>query len=349
MRVKDPANNTLTRTYDAVGRVSAIRGNGNQYLSAPAGSYNAAGLPASLTYGSGVTAALGYNNRLQVSTLDYAKGTTDLLNLTYNYNQTYNGQTVNNGQIQGMTDTRGNAFSTSYLYDALGRLTQGQTADLTSPNTWKLGWVYDRYGNRLQQNLLGGTISVTAPQLSIDPGTNQISTSGYITDASGNLTNDSLHTYAYDAENRLTTVDGGSTATYSYDGNGRRVKKVVSGTTTVYVFSGTKVIDEYTNGSLSSRYFYSGNHLLASVAGANTTYHYADLLSSRFETGTTGNVNRTFGHLPFGETWYETGTAFKWKFTSYERDSESGLDYAVHRYDASRLEIHPKTGVSLRR
>jgi hypothetical protein len=38
---------------------------------------------------------------------------------------------------------------------------------------------------------------------------------------------------------------------------------------------------------------------------------------------------RSFGHYPFGETWYETGTASKCKFTSYERDPESLNDYAI--------------------
>ena len=38
-------------------------------------------------------------------------------------------------------------------------------------------------------------------------------------------------------------------------------------------------------------------------------------------------------HSPtLGEPWYETGTAGKWKFTSYERDSESNLDYAMARH-----------------
>jgi len=44
--------------------------------------------------------------------------------------------------------------------------------------------------------------------------------------------------------------------------------------------------------------------------------------------------------LPYGETWYETGTADKWKFTTYERDTataETGLDYAGFRYYASTL------------
>jgi len=48
-------------------------------------------------------------------------------------------------------------------------------------------------------------------------------------------------------------------------------------------------------------------------------------------------VTRTFGHFPFGETWYETGTASKLKFTSYERDSESANDYAIMRSHVNRL------------
>jgi len=28
--------------------------------------------------------------------------------------------------------------------------------------------------------------------------------------------------------------------------------------------------------------------------------------------------------LPYGETWYETAPLDKWKFTTYERDSETG-------------------------
>jgi RHS repeat-associated protein len=36
-------------------------------------------------------------------------------------------------------------------------------------------------------------------------------------------------------------------------------------------------------------------------------------------------------HLPFGEDFAESGTQQKQHFTSYERDSESGLDYAINR------------------
>ncbi|MGH9670654.1 MAG: RHS repeat-associated core domain-containing protein [Terriglobales bacterium] len=173
--------------------------------------------------------------------------------------------------------------------------------------------------------------------MAISETTNRITDTPYAYDGAGNLTNDSLHTYTYDGENRIKTVDG-TGATYTYDTTALRVKKVVGATTTVYIFSGSKVVAEYVNGSLSKEYVYAGSTLLATVAsGGATTYQYPDHLSTRVEANDAGTVTRTFAHYPFGETWYETGTASKWKFTSYERDSESGLDQAVFRYDSSRL------------
>jgi RHS repeat-associated protein len=51
----------------------------------------------------------------------------------------------------------------------------------------------------------------------------------------------------------------------------------------------------------------------------------------------TGNVVGQQGHYPFGESWYQTNTTTKWFFTTYERDSESGNDYAMARYGTNRL------------
>lgn len=121
------------------------------------------------------------------------------------------------------------------------------------------------------------------------------------------------------------------------------MKKVVSSTTTRYVFSGTKVIAEYVNGSLSKEYIYSGNHLLSTHEGGALKYHQIDHLSVRLTTKADPNtppeqiVLSERGHYPFGEVWYETSPSDKWKFSSYERDDESMLDYAIFRYYSSRL------------
>ncbi len=53
-----------------------------------------------------------------------------------------------------------------------------------------------------------------------------------------------------------------------------------------------------------------------------------------------GNFISAQGHAPFGEVWYQTASpawTSKWKFTSYERDAESGNDYATFRYHVNRL------------
>jgi YD repeat-containing protein len=54
-------------------------------------------------------------------------------------------------------------------------------------------------------------------------------------DAAGNQEGVPGATYQYDGASRIKTVDGGSTATYAYDGDGRRVKKVAAGVTTWYL------------------------------------------------------------------------------------------------------------------
>jgi len=223
-------------------------------------------------------------------------------------------------------------------YDPLLRLSTAVTTGSSGYPQWGLSWTYDRYGNRTAQNKTAGT--APAPQTPTDVATNHMT--GYTYDANGNLTiepfSPSNNTYTYDGENQLVTFANGSTSgTYSYDGKGVRVKKVSGSTTTAYVFSGNKVIAEYANGSLSKEYVYSGLQLVATVSGGTTTYYHTDHLSVRMSTNASGSKVGDQGHFPFGETWYLTNTTTKWQFMSYERDSESGNDYAMARYQVNRV------------
>jgi RHS repeat-associated protein len=77
--------------------------------------------------------------------------------------------------------------------------------------------------------------------------------------------------------------------------------------------------------------------MLAKIEGGSTIYYHPDHLSARVLTDSAGNVLAQRGHFSFGESWYENGTATKFKFTTYERDAESGNDYAMARYDVNRL------------
>lgn len=319
-----PSGRTVNFTPDPIGRLNTIDTNGSTLLTVR--SYNAAGEISNLAYGNGMETTYGYNSQLQLQTIVSGSTTTPSLNLTYNYGSS------DNGQIQGITDNINASQSTSYVYDELGRLKTAQTTDLVSSGTWKLGFKYDRYGNRLAQIPQGGTTSMPVSEVAVDPTTNQIS--GYQYDAAGNLTNDGLHSYGYDAENRLTTVDG-STQNFVYDASGMRVKKG----TTVYIYDGRQVIAEYANGAAASSptVEYVGD--VASFSGTTTTYFYKDHLSNRFLADASGTVTTSLSQFPFGET-TSGSSATKWAFTNYERDnasSGSGLDYAYARFYSSRL------------
>lgn len=84
-------------------------------------------------------------------------------------------------------------------------------------------------------------------------------------------------------------------------------------------------------GAVNSEYFYSGSRMIAKVSSGVTQYFLSDRLSTRLVLDTSGNVLGRQGHLPFGEDFAESGTQDKHHFTNYERDGESGTDYAVNR------------------
>jgi RHS repeat-associated protein len=165
-----------------------------------------------------------------------------------------------------------------------------------------------------------------------------IATRTYLYDAAGNLWFDGAHSYQYDAENRMVSVDNGATARYYYDFRNRRVQKVTAGTVR-YVWEGGKVLAEHdgTTGSVLVDYIYSGHSPIAKVAGGITNYFISDRLSVRMTLDTSGNVVGRQAHLPFGEDFAESGQQEKHHFTRYESDAESGLDYAVNRFYAESV------------
>jgi len=115
-----------------------------------------------------------------------------------------------------------------------------------------------------------------------------------------------------------------------------RVQKSANGTTTVYIYSGSKDIAEYDNGaapsSPSREFIYGNGELLATVSGGATTYYQKDHLSVRMTTDSNGSVLGQQGHFPFGESWYSSNGSSEWVFTTYQHNQETGLEYALARY-----------------
>ncbi len=72
-------------------------------------------------------------------------------------------------------------------------------------------------------------------------------------------------------------------------------------------------------------------------AGGTITYLHRDLLSPRLFTDASGADVGEQGTYPYGESWYNNSSTSNWVFTSYERDPESGDDYALARSYSSNL------------
>ncbi len=340
-----PSNRVLNIGHDSKGRTTSI----GSYLSSV--TYDGIGRVTATTLGNGVTQGYGYDaNRMQLTSQTATKSggpANGLMNLTYGYNalagQMGSGSTQGNtSQLMSISGTIGAVTeSAAYSYDNLGRLvTSNQTSN---GSTAQRRFAFDRWGNRtgMWDAVSGGDqIQLITLQQSGGVPTNRIasvtagSTVNYVYDPAGNVTNDGAHSFTYDSENRIVSVDGGSTATYAYDQSNQRYKKVTGGATTHYIWQSSQVIAEH-NGSTGVSlvdYIYSGSRMIARVAGLMTRYLLSDRLSTRLMLDTAGNVVGRQGHLPFGEDFGESGTQEKHHFTSYERDAESGLDYAVNRY-----------------
>src|SRR5581483_11714172 len=211
-----------------------------------------------------------------------------------------------------------------FTYDYLNRLStsnqnNGQQA---------FSYTYDRYGKRLRQTVTAGS----GGNLNLSYSGNNNRMDGYSYDAAGNLLSDGLHTYTYDAENRITAVDGGATATYFYDAEGRRVQKTTGAVQVEYLYDlNGHVITELSSGGAWNRgEIFANGHHLATYANGATYFDHTDWLGTeRARSDMTDADCETITNMPFGDWQSASGTCVDVNplhFTGQQRDSEiSGL------------------------
>jgi RHS repeat-associated protein len=236
-----------------------------------------------------------------------------------------------------------------YKYDDFNRLScsnlaSNGTCAAPTNGTPTYTYDYDRFGNRWHQN------GPWRSQLGFDANNRISGVPGVGYDAAGNVTSDGsglgTHQYFYDAENRIIQVDGTlgncstATACYVYDGDGRRIRKTVSGTSTDFLYdSSNRVVAEMSSTGVWNRgeIFAAGQHI-ATYNNSTTYFTHSDWLGTeRARTQVRGSVCETTASLPFGDGASTNGSCQPSPnlFTGKERDSESGLDNFGGRYDAS--------------
>ncbi len=150
-------------------------------------------------------------------------------------------------------------------------------------------------------------------------------------------------------------ITGSITSHYVYDASGQRVRRIISGAETwqVFGFDG-ELLAEYPVASgvpstyAQREYAYRGGDMLV-VAGCDVArWLIKDQIGTprilADVTGSLANIKR-HDYLPYGEevpvslrsgTYGYAADCLRQDFTTYERDDETGLDYAQARYYASK-------------
>lgn len=342
-------------------------------------SYTPDGKIEKLRLGNNLWEAARFNNRLQVTELDLGHSVPtntpgsggDLWRLGYEYGELdANGEVIastNTGNIGKQTlNVPGVTFTQRYHYDSLYRLTSAKETSGETV-TWAQDFQYDRYGNRtrIDEAINGQRTERTTP--GIDPLTNRftdLTTFNY--DKNGNIVRDidavtrEPRIFVFNADNKqaeIKKLNEESIGKYYYDGEGKRVKKVVpsTGEATVFVYSSGKLVAEYSTA--------------APPANPSINYTATDMLGSpRVITNELGNVTSRRDFMPFGEDVpiaagnraavedilviaevdgttgnlrttalnYLSADGIRQRFTGYQKDTETSLDFAEARMYESR-------------
>jgi RHS repeat-associated protein len=326
-----PSGRQLTYSYSNAQRALSATDTSTGVNYASAAKYAPQGNLASFVLGqtatfAGITQTYSYNNRMQLTSQQAASAGGPVLDVNFGFP----GSGGNNGQLSSIVNRLDNGRTVAVTYDALHRIASAQTQATSGPNCWGQSFGYDRWANLLSISVTQCTTS----SLSLTATNNQLS--GFSYDLAGNMTGDSVNTYTYDAENRLTSAAG---VNYVYDGRGLRVRKS-NGTLYWRGFQGEAFAESDLSGNLTSEHiFFDGLRTARVDTGNAVFYYFTDQLgSTRAVTTSNGTVCYNADFTPYGGEVAITNTcAPKHKFTGYERDSETGLDYAIYRQYSSRL------------
>ena len=252
-----PSGMKVVEQLNARDLITSILQNGEEVVTMD---YNAAGQKTSQGYANGITTTYGYNENGWLSSIvaDH-----DIMNMQMTYDPI--------GNMTERKDMLDNTRTESYGYDVISQLT-----------SFKRGTTVDK---SYQFDLLGNRIKVLENGIATNYSSNNVNAYTNITgglnftpqyDDNGNMLNDDKHTYAYDFNNKLVSVDQ-TAGTYKYDALGRRIAK----NSTLFYYVGNQVVEEVTDGGTTS-YLY-GNEIdeaLQMKRRDNTYYYHVNHLKS---------------------------------------------------------------------
>jgi len=350
--VSYPGGRTLTESLDLRSRLSRIDDLSSvtpivQY------SYDAADNVAQRAYRNGTNTAYAYNADYWVLNLQHNFMASPIAGFTYAYDN--EGNKLYEQKLQDTTHSEAYQYDTTYRVVAyqVGTLV-GSTIPMPSTQTQ---YTLDAVGNWTKK------VSNAIPETRTHNAVNEITAINGMPlsyDNNGNLTADTLYTYAYDEENRLIAVtrksDSALVGQYQYDALSRRVQKIANpagvATTTRYFYDGARTIEEQDGGGITQATYVYGNYIdevLTMDRAAQTYYYHQNALWSieaitnsagtpveRYRYDVYGFVTVTDGSgnpvPPNSWTTPHSAISNPWMFTGRQLDEETGLYFYRARY-----------------
>nr|MDT0662605.1 RHS repeat-associated core domain-containing protein [Micromonospora sp. DSM 115978] len=293
------AEGTIGYDYDDAGRQIEMRVAGQPDT---AYGYNDANQLTGITRGA-ATVGFGYDDAGRPQTRTLPGGTAQ----TYSYDDA--------DQLTGITYTRGGATlgDLTYTYDAAGRRASvgGSYARTDLPAAFT-GAVYDS-ANRLTS--LGG--------------------SGFSYDNEGNLTGDGATAYTWNARGQLASLSRtGTSASFTYDGLGRRTGRTVNGSLTRYLYDGQNAVQELNGSGPTANMITGGTDVHFARTDASGEHDVlTDALGSVVGlTDAAGAVATSYTYEPFGAATADGAASDNsTQFTARDNDG-TGLYYHRARY-----------------
>ena len=321
-QIQDGVAGTITWGYDGLDRLTSEA----TALGTVQYTYDAASRLATKTIPGQATVTYTFDNASRLQSIAQGGATTSFTydiasrltatNLPNNIVEAY-GLDLD-GNVTSVTVTRlGTTLGTlTYSYDAANRISSR--------------------GGTLFQSVLPAAVTSASYDVA-DRLTQWVTPTGTTTpvwDANGNLTNDGLRSYSWDARDRLTAIPG--VASFAYDAVGRRATATLAGTAQGYLYDGANAVQETTGGTVSANVMGGGgadSRFTRTVAGGGTSTYLTDILGSTVALADgTGTIQTSYGYDPYGNT-AATGAANTnaYQFTGRENDG-TGLYYYRARF-----------------
>jgi len=326
-----PSGAVVTYTRDTVGRVKTVTWKANATSSATTLVSNATYYPFGplnvLTFGNGRTLTKTYDPDYAIDGI--ASSISTGLQLDFGVDVMGNVQAASaptsGGGSSLIVPSGGTATVHLYSYDPLYRLTQ---ASIQLTTGFQEAYTYNKTGDRLSSALN----NATPTPYTYTAGTHHLASVGSTArtyDGNGNTKTGvtTNMTFGYDDKNRLATATSGFvTATYTTNGRGERVRKVVTGVNPVtadYSYDeGGLLLGEYSaTGAAQAEYIYLDSTPIAVVKGTSLAY---------VETDQLGTPRQVFDPVTNNAVWTWDGLASTFGVNAPNQSPTGGAAYTLN-------------------